>query len=123
MTKTRILAAGAITALAVTPVAATEAGIPKPVKKTVRIGDNFFAPDSLRVPVNSTITWKWPSTPGDVHDVYSRKRPRGAKRFHSELSASDYRFKRKLTKPGLYRVVCTIHAEMTMTIRVKRPPR
>ncbi len=123
MRKTRILAAGAITALAVTPVAATEAMAPKPVKKTVRVGDNFYAPNKVSVPVNSIVTWKWPGTPGDVHDVYSRSRPRGAKRFRSELSASDYSFKRKLTKPGLYRVVCTIHAEMTMTIRVKRPPR
>lgn len=105
-------AGAALTALA--PVAA------KPVKRTVRVGDNFFAPESLRVPRNSTITWRWPSTPGDVHDVALRARPKGVKRFKSELSASDYSFRRKLVKPGKYSIVCTIHAEMRMTIRVRR---
>jgi plastocyanin len=119
--KSRIVVSGAVlAALALTPVAATQADSPKPVKKTVRIGDNFFAPDSLRVPRNSVITWKWPSTPGDVHDVALRSRPKGVKKFHSELSASDYRFRRKLVKPGKYSFVCTIHAEMQMTIRVRR---
>jgi len=41
-------------------------------------------------------------------------------KFHSDLSASDYSFARTLTKPGKYVVICTIHAEMRQTIRVKR---
>jgi plastocyanin len=41
------------------------------------------------------------------------------KRFHSEPSAGGYTYKRKLTQPGLYKIVCTLHEEMTMTIRVR----
>jgi len=105
---------------ALTPGAATQADSPKPVKKTVRIGDNFFAPDSLRVPRNSVITWKWPSTPGDVHDVALRSRPKGVKKFHSLPVASSYSFAKTLKKPGKYYLVCTFHEEMDMTIRVTK---
>ena len=114
----RPLAGLAVAALALTPAAAAAGH--RPVKKTVKIGDNFFAPDHLKVPKGSKITWRWPSYAGDVHDVKLRKGPRGVKRFHSTLAASDYRFSRTLTKPGKYLVVCTIHAEMRMTIRVTR---
>jgi plastocyanin len=46
--------------------------------------------------------------------------PKGAKKFHSETAATDYTFRRRLTVPGRYRIVCTLHDEMTMRIRVKR---
>ena len=41
------------------------------------------------------------------------------KKFHSEPASTDYSFKRKLSKPGKYKIVCTLHEEMRMTIRVK----
>ncbi|MBX5470431.1 MAG: hypothetical protein IRZ21_11090 [Thermoleophilaceae bacterium] len=88
--------------------------------KTVRIGDNYYSPARLTVRRGTTIVWKWPRTTGDTHDVNLGARPRGVKRFHSELVATGYTFRRKLTKPGLYRIYCSIHADMRMTIRVKR---
>jgi plastocyanin len=115
------LAGAAVAALGLIPVAvAGAADPPKPVKKTVKVRDNFYSPLKLDVPVDSTVTWKWPTVPGDVHDVFSEKRPKGAKKFHSELAASDYSFKRKLTTPGTYKVICTIHEEMSMTIKVRK---
>ena len=42
------------------------------------------------------------------------------KKFHSEAAATDFSFRRKLTVPGKYKIVCTLHEEMKMTIRVKR---
>ena len=42
------------------------------------------------------------------------------KKFHSEAAATDYSYKRKLTVPGTYKIVCTLHEEMRMTIRVTR---
>jgi plastocyanin len=110
----------ALGALAVAPVAMSQAGAARTVKKTVKIGDNFFAPASLKVPRNSKITWRWPKYPGDVHDVKLRSGPKGVKKFHSQLAASGYSFARTLKKPGKYVVICTIHEEMKMTIRVKR---
>lgn len=95
----------------------------RPKHKTIKLGDNFFAPDRLTLPLNSTVQWKWPSVAGDVHDVKLTKRPRGVKRFHSDLAASDYKFPRrpkKLTKAGKYTIICTIHSEMTMSITVKK---
>ena len=108
-------------ALTLTPVAATEADSPKPVKKTVRIGDNFFAPKTVTVARNARVTWKWPGfeQAGDVHDVKLKSGPKGVKRFHSEAASTDYTYKRRLTVPGRYRIVCTLHEEMRMTIRVK----
>ena len=50
----------ALGALAVAPVAISQAGAAKTVKKTVKIGDNYFTPDSLKVPKNTKITWRWP---------------------------------------------------------------
>lgn len=115
------LAGAAAAALGLIPVAvAGAADPPKPVKKTVKVQDNFYSPLKLTVPVNSTVTWKWPTVPGDVHDVYLNKKPTGVKKFHSQLAASDYSFKRKLTVAGTYKVICTIHEEMSMTIKVRK---
>ena len=119
-----VLAGVAVAALGATPAVALAAGAgaaeTKPVKKTIKVRDNFFAPAKLTVPKNSTLVWKWPRVAGDVHDVYSATKPKGFKRFHSEAAASDYSFKRKLTKAGNYLVVCTLHEEMTMTVKVKK---
>jgi plastocyanin len=91
-------------------------------KKTVRIYDNYFVRDSLTVKRGTVVVWRWPGfdEAGDVHDVKLKSGPRGVKKFHSEAAATDYTFKRRLRKPGRYRIVCTLHTEMTMRIRVKR---
>jgi plastocyanin len=115
-------AAAALTlaALTVAPVAISHAGsAAKPKAKTVKIGDNFFAPDHLKVAKNTKIVWKWPANAGDVHDVKLKKGPKGVKKFHSEYASSEYSFARTLKQPGRYTVICTIHQEMKMTIRVK----
>jgi plastocyanin len=89
----------------------------------VRIGDNYFTPQTLRVRKGTTITWKWPGadTAGDVHDVKLRSGPTGVKKFHSPPASSDYRYKRRLMVPGTYRIVCTLHENMKMKIVVRRP--
>jgi plastocyanin len=116
----KIIVAGvAVAVAALAPGALSEARPAKQVKKTITIGDNFFAPKSLNVPRNTKITWRWPSDPGDVHDVYLRSGPKGVKKFHSHLAATGYSFSRTLQKPGLYKVICTIHQGMRMTVRVK----
>ena len=114
-----IAAAGlALGALALAPVAISQAA--KPVKKTIKVRDNFFGPDALKVPKGSKITWRWPKNPGDVHDVKLRTAPKGVKRFHSLPTASGYSFSKTLKKPGKYFLVCTFHEEMDMTIRVTK---
>jgi plastocyanin len=111
-----LLAAG-VGALALIPGAS---GASKPVKKTVKVGDYFLSPGKLTVPRKSTIVWKWQAANSDSHDVTLRKRPKGVKRWHSEIATTDYRFKRKLTVKGKYVVICSLHPyDMRQTITVR----
>ena len=95
---------------------------PAQAAKTVRIYDNYFLKDDLTINRGATVTWRWPGVyeAGDVHDVKLKSGPKGAKKFHSEAAATDFTFRRRLKVPGRYRIVCTLHKEMTMKIRVKR---
>ena len=90
--------------------------------KTIHIGDNYFAPATVKVKKNTVVTWKWPSfdMAGDVHDVKLKSGPKHVKKFHSQPASSDFSFKRKLTVVGRYKVICTLHENMRMTIRVRR---
>jgi plastocyanin len=91
-------------------------------KKTIDLGDNYYAPQALKVKKGTTVTWRWPGfeQSGDVHDVKLLKGPKGVKKFHSEAASTDYSFKRKLTVPGTYTLGCTLHHEMRMTIKVRK---
>jgi plastocyanin len=108
-----VLAAAALISAATAQGAAT---------KTVTIGDNYFAPKTLKVKQGTKVAWRWPGFDegGDVHDVKLKSGPKGVKKFHSEAASTDYTFKRRLTKPGTYKIVCTLHEEMRMTIRVRK---
>ena len=108
-----------IAGVALLGAAPATAGSGKPQRKKVEVGDNFFAPTKLTVNKGSTITWVWPDEAIDVHDVKLSKGPKGVKKFHSEPASSGFTYKRKLKVPGLYKIVCTLHEEMTMTIRVR----
>jgi plastocyanin len=97
------------------------AGAGAPQRKTVRLFDDYYLPFKLTVDKGSTITWKWPTgVPIDVHDVKLKSGPPGVRRFQSEPASSGYSYRRTLRKPGRYEIVCTLHEEMTMTIRVRR---
>ena len=91
-------------------------------KKTVTVGDNYMLPGKLTVKRGTTVTWRWPGfeEAGDVHDVGLASGPKGVKRFRSDAASTDYRYKRKLTVPGTYRLSCSLHHEMRMTIKVRR---
>jgi plastocyanin len=88
--------------------------------KIVKVGDYFLKPADLSVAAGTKVTWRWPKSPGDQHDVKLTKGPKGVKRFHSELAASDYSFSRRLRKKGKYTVICTLHPDtMRQKIKVK----
>jgi len=120
--RTAVVALAATAALLVAP--ALGAGSARPVRATVRIFDNYYAPARLTVPAGSTIVWKWPTDVGDTHDVKLLKGPRGVRAFLSDPAAVGYVYRRKLTVAGRYAFICTFHeAEMTMTVTVRRAPR
>ena len=114
----RLAGPAAVLALALVP--ATVAGAGASRTRTITVGDNFFAPAKLTVKLGTTVRWKWPDDTGDSHDVKLKSGPKGVKRFHSESAAAAYSFKRKLTVAGTYKIICTLHEEMTQTIVVKR---
>jgi plastocyanin len=118
--RTRPVLVAVLAGAALVCAAPAQAGKPKP--KTVRIYDNYYLKDSLEVKKGTTVIWRWPGfeEAGDVHDVKLKSGPRGVKKFHSEAAATDFSFRRKLKVPGKYKIVCTLHEEMKMTIRVKR---
>jgi plastocyanin len=106
--------------LAIVMAGAAAPAVAKPKGKTVRIFDNYYFKDELTVKRGTTVTWRWPAEAGDVHDVKLKKGPKGVKKFHSQPASAEFSFKRKLGKPGRYRIVCTLHEEMKMTITVRR---
>jgi len=56
---------------------------------------------------------------GDVHDVGLMKGPKGVRKFRSEAASTEYSYSRKLTVPGTYRLGCSLHHEMRMTVKVR----
>ena len=98
---------------------AQAAANPKP--KTIRIGDNYYLPDAVKVKRGTVVTWRWPGfdMAGDVHDVKLKSGPKGVKKFHSEAASTDYSYTRKLAVPGRYRLGCSLHEGMRMTVKVR----
>jgi plastocyanin len=111
-----VLLATGVAAAAVIPAAS---GASSPVKKTVKVGDDYFAPAKLSVPRNSTIAFKWLAANVNTHDVKLRRGPKGVKRFHSQPATAYFTYRRKLTVKGTYVVVCTFHVGMVTRITVR----
>jgi plastocyanin len=81
--------------------------------KTVRIGNNFFRAKAVSIHRGTRLTWRW-STHGVTHNVTVRS---GPQRFRSGNRRRGT-FSHTFTKRGTYKIVCTIHSSMRMTVRV-----
>jgi plastocyanin len=115
----RILSAACLAAVALTGAAPAVAGAPR--TKKVEVADNYYLPDELTVKQGGKVEWEWPDDVAiDVHDVKLKKAPKGVRKWQSQPASSGYTYKRTFKKPGRYKIVCTLHEEMTMTIKVKR---
>jgi plastocyanin len=104
-----------LTALALTVVAAVAAFVVPALAatKTVTVKDSAFAPKSVTVKKGTKVTWKWTGTLPHNVTVTS-----GPKKFHSATQTKGS-FSQTLTKPGTYKIVCTIHQALGMTMTVK----
>jgi plastocyanin len=119
MTRRRIVPLALAAVVALPCAAPAVAAAPRP--KSVEVADNYYLPDRMTVKKGTTVTWKWPDDIAiDVHDVKLKSAPDGVRKWQSEPASSGYRFKRTLRKPGRYKIICTLHEEMTMRITVKR---
>lgn len=105
-----LAAVGALGAAAVPAIAAT---------KSVNVGDNYFVKSkgvpTVTVKSGDRVRWRWV---GDSpHNVVVTK---GPAKFSSPTKTSGT-YTRKVTKKGLYTIVCTIHgaADQSMKLRVR----
>jgi plastocyanin len=88
--------------------------------KKVNVGDDYYGPTKLTVKKGTTIKWVWLDANVNTHNVKLKSGPAGVKKFTSPSAASQFTFKKKLTVPGKYKLICTLHKTMTMTIVVKK---
>ena len=99
-----VAAAGALTLAAVPAFAAT---------KTVSVADNVFRPASLSVRKGDTVRFRW--TGRAPHNVTRRSGPS----FSKIANRRSGTVSRRLTRTGTYRLTCTIHPGMNLTIRAR----
>ena len=119
-----LLAASLATMLAFPAVASPLERQPAPATataaatRTVKVADDRYSPKRLAVAKGTRIKWVWSSGNAHRHDVYLYKRPKGSRRFQSPPATAPFRFARKLRKPGVYKILCTLHEGMRMRIDV-----
>jgi plastocyanin len=80
---------------------------------TVKVADNKFVKNKITVKAGSKVTWKW--TGAAEHNVTVDS---GPTKFHSKTQASGT-FAQTLKKPGTYKIECTIHKALGMTMTIK----
>jgi len=85
--------------------------------KTVKIGDDFFVRDTgvPTVTVKKNDTVKWNFTGDSPHNVTVKS---GPAKFKSTTRSSGS-YSKKVTKAGLYTIICTIHSGQSMKLRVR----
>jgi plastocyanin len=114
----RGLLAGAVALFFVAALAGGTASAAAPNQantKTIKLGDNFFSPSKATVTVGTTVTFRWSGS--NTHNVTVDK---GPQKFKSpNQSAGTYT--RTFLKPGTYKIVCTFHSGMNLTLKVKAP--
>ncbi len=103
------LALPALAAVAATAVFAP----PSAAVTRVRVGDDFFRPSSLTVRSGTTVVWRWVGD--NPHNVTVT---RGPVKFRSGTKSSGT-FRKRMRRDGRYRIVCTVHSGMDMTLRVR----
>ena len=87
-------------------------------RKTVEVDDDYFvregSPPTVTVKRGDTVVWKWEGS--NPHNVTVTK---GPVKFKSRTKSSGT-YRKKLTRRGTYKIVCTIHApDMRMTLKVR----
>ena len=122
--KIRWIGLGVLACAALTLPAGSPAGADVAARsKFVRVSDDVFSPNSTRVGRGRVITWVWAGGNKNKHNVRLRRAPGGVSksRFRSPSRRSNFRFPRRVRRPGRYVFVCSFHApEMRLVVRVRR---
>lgn len=88
-------------------------GVAKSSTATVKLKDDFFSPKSKIVRKGTTVVFKW--TGKAPHNVSVAS---GPVKFHSKIQTKGI-YRKRLTRKGTYRIVCTIHPGMELKLKVK----
>ena len=113
----------ALSCVALAPVTgSTAATADRANPKVIRVGDDFFSPGSTRVGKGRLIRWVWSAGNDNAHNVRLRQAPGGVSkaRFRSPTRRSNFRFSRRVGKPGRYVFACALHEGMRHVINVRR---
>jgi plastocyanin len=106
-----------VAVLAALPASLLAAGPALSARKTVEVDDNYFvrpgSPPRVKARRGDTVVWVWEGR--NPHNVTVR---RGPVKFNSPTKRSG-RYRKRMSRRGTYRIVCTIHAGMRMTLRVR----
>jgi plastocyanin len=85
--------------------------------KSVEVDDNYFVKKtgshSVSVKRGDTVKWEWEGD--NPHNVTVTS---GPTKFKSKTQSSGT-YSKKVTKKGTYKIVCTVHSGMRMTLRVR----
>jgi len=119
MTKTNVWIASVVTPvmiallmLSVGSARVTANDQPSAAAADVKIDNFVFGPQTLTVPVGTTVTW---TNHDDIpHTVVSTE---GV--FKSKVRDTDEKFSYTFIKPGTYPYYCSVHPKMTGTVVVK----
>jgi plastocyanin len=107
----KLLLAGLVVALLA--VAGTQA---LAATRTIRVGNNFFVhrgrPATVRIHRGTRLTWRFHGT---LHNVTVTRGPQHFRSGNRSRGSFSHRF----TRRGTYRIVCTIHSGMRMTVKVR----
>jgi plastocyanin len=100
----------AVPALAIFATAAM--AVPAGAAVKIRVADDVFKPSSKTVDKGTRVKWKFVGD--NPHNVTVTSGPR---EFRSGTKSSG-KFVKKMRKRGTYKIVCTIHPGMDMTLKV-----
>lgn len=82
----------------------------------IRVGDRFFSKPNVLLPRGGIVSWRFASR--ELHNVTVANGPRG---FSSPNLDGGRVFRKRLRRPGVYRIFCALHpVDMTQTVRVSR---
>ena len=80
----------------------------------IGVGDRFFRPANVSVTSGSVLNWRFSGE--ELHNVTVASGPRG---FSSDNLDLGRNYRKKLTKPGTYKLFCALHpVSMTQTVKV-----
>lgn len=109
-----MLAAAVVALVALTGGAGGAGGSAK-----VKVGDDFFNPERIKVSKGTRVRFRWIDT-NNKHNIVKTNGPGGS--FASETTDDPgFVFKKRFRKAGRYRIICTIHPDdMVLRLRVRR---